>query len=72
MYDLKFEVALNVCVCVISVSLYSLCPPSSDHLRLLGGWLGPGTWILSQLEIATGPTLATLITAILRHGTLIS
>ena len=44
-----------VSVCVISVSIYSLSPPS-DLTRLLGGWPGPGTWILSQLEIATGPT----------------
>ena len=60
-----------VSVCVISVSIYSLSPPS-DLTRLLGGWPGPGTWILSQLEIATQVQLATLlvslITAILRHG----
>lgn len=54
MYDLKFEVALNVCVCLCnSVSIYSLCPPSDQA----PGWLpGPGTWILSQLEIAAGHT----------------
>ena len=58
-------------LCNFCLFIFSLPAIRSDEAP---EWLvpRPGTWILSQLEIATGQTLSTLITAILRHGTLIS